>query len=356
LKLPTLRLVDAPGRLPADAIAAALARPGVHQVVAGKLPPGNGIAPYHERSALKSGHLEVFSPDDGLFMSAVHGEMESTQVFDYDTSEDLFMMRASLSTAVLYEAIGSGVWEFRRPGVVVVHIPRGVRLRITVQGGQRHHGINMLLRPSYLTEQCGIPVELLPEVLQPGRERGKTHGTLASLPITREIAALVRDLLQSSLTGGLRLLQLQARALELMALVIDAVREQPTLVGPRAARRHDVEIVHQAREILTRQFVDPPTIQALAQRLGTNKHRLNQLFRLAHGTTIQAYCVQRKMMQAQVLLIEGQLNICQVADAVGYQHQSSFTAAFRDYIGVSPKEYAKSRAATNFKLKPTPIS
>jgi AraC-like DNA-binding protein len=35
------------------------------------------------------------------------------------------------------------------------------------------------------------------------------------------------------------------------------------------------------------------------------------------------------------------MNLAQVADAVGYQHQSSFTAAFRDATGLSPGRYAQ---------------
>jgi AraC family transcriptional activator of pyochelin receptor len=32
------------------------------------------------------------------------------------------------------------------------------------------------------------------------------------------------------------------------------------------------------------------------------------------------------------------MSICQVAECVGYQHQTSFTAAFRDHFGFLPSE------------------
>jgi AraC-like DNA-binding protein len=38
------------------------------------------------------------------------------------------------------------------------------------------------------------------------------------------------------------------------------------------------------------------------------------------------------------------LTIAQVAERVGYEHQSSFTAAFRGHVGMSPREYRKHRA------------
>ena len=40
----------------------------------------------------------------------------------------------------------------------------------------------------------------------------------------------------------------------------------------------------------------------------------------------------------------------QVAERVGYEHQSSFTAAFRGQVGMSPREYRRHRAPFSLEL------
>jgi AraC-like DNA-binding protein len=87
-------------------------------------------------------------------------------------------------------------------------------------------------------------------------------------------------------------------------------------------------------------MADPPTLQALAQELGTNRNKLNQIFQRSMGVTLKAFCVQRRIERAQALLHEGRLNVAQIAETVGYQHQSSFAAAFRDVVGMCPRDYS----------------
>ena len=45
------------------------------------------------------------------------------------------------------------------------------------------------------------------------------------------------------------------------------------------------------------------------------------------------------------------MTIAQVAERVGYEHQSSFTAAFRGHVGMAPREYRKHRAPFSLPLK-----
>jgi AraC-like DNA-binding protein len=64
------------------------------------------------------------------------------------------------------------------------------------------------------------------------------------------------------------------------------------------------------------------------------------------------YCLERRMREAQLLLMEAALTIAQVAERVGYEHQSSFAAAFSGHVGMSPREYRKHRAPFSLELPP----
>jgi AraC-like DNA-binding protein len=138
--------------------------------------------------------------------------------------------------------------------------------------------------------------------------------------------------------------------MELMALLLDAATRSPTFAGAEGLRPRDVELAHRAREMLDRYYADPPPFDGLARELGTNRNKLKSVFREVLGLTLTEYCVQRRVRTAQSLLLEGRLSIGQIAEQVGYEHQSSFTAAFRDHVGMTPREYSQHRAALDLSL------
>ena len=88
----------------------------------------------------------------------------------------------------------------------------------------------------------------------------------------------------------------------------------------------------------------------LAREIGTSQNKLKSVFRQAFGLTMADYCLERRMREAQQLLMEAALTIAQVAERVGYEHQSSFAAAFSGHVGMSPREYRKHRAPFSLDL------
>lgn len=50
------------------------------------------------------------------------------------------------------------------------------------------------------------------------------------------------------------------------------------------------------------------------------------------------------MQQAEKLIRKGEINITQVAYAVGFNNQSHFSTVFRKYYGMTPSDYAARHA------------
>ena len=64
------------------------------------------------------------------------------------------------------------------------------------------------------------------------------------------------------------------------------------------------------------------------------------------------YVKRRRMEEAAVLLGRGGRSVTEIAESVGYQNASKFSAAFRDIYGMSPLEYKKkSRMEQNVRLE-----
>ncbi len=81
------------------------------------------------------------------------------------------------------------------------------------------------------------------------------------------------------------------------------------------------------------------TIRQLANISGTNECYLKKEFRVLTGFSIMDYRQRQRMRHAQMLLVQGELNLDVLAAKVGYQNTAHFVRIFRRHIGVHPKEY-----------------
>jgi AraC-like DNA-binding protein len=206
--------------------------------------------------------------------------------------------------------------------------------------------MGLVINPKTILDSPSPLRSVLPVPLLQVIERGfRQPELLLSIPMSADITGLIHDLVRSPLRGELRAVQLAARSAEMMAFIAHQWSQMPRADGNVAIRRRDSELAAGARRALDARFADPPTTDELAAELGTNRSKLNELFQRSFGITIKHYCIQRRIERAIALLHEGSLNMAQVAQAVGYSHQSSFTAAFRELVGVSPRGYVRQWAS-----------
>lgn len=81
------------------------------------------------------------------------------------------------------------------------------------------------------------------------------------------------------------------------------------------------------------------TIDALSKQYLMNPTTLKNLFKSIYGTSIAAHMREHRMEQAARLLRETDFSIAEIAEQVGYDSQSRFSAAFKEYSGKLPKNY-----------------
>jgi len=98
-----------------------------------------------------------------------------------------------------------------------------------------------------------------------------------------------------------------------------------------------LKIAMDAKEILLKDFVNPPKMAYLAQLCATNKTTLNLAFQDVYNMTISAYIKKLRLQKAHRLLRRGEMRIGEVAKAVGYGHQGNFSKLFVEKYGISPK-------------------
>jgi AraC-like DNA-binding protein len=268
----------------------------------------------------------------------------------YLADEPLVMLRASLSCDVIFSVDGRPPMVFNRPELTLICVPQGMQLTVDGRGGVRQQSINGIFLPSAFADAYGLRRDDLPQELQQALVGAGAFGRIVSLPLDHHVAALVADTIDTPLEGDMRALQYGGRMQELVAYTLDAVRRNPPAASARALNWRGADLAQLALQRLSREYRKPARSDALARELGTNANKLQASFKSAFGVTMAEYCLERRMREAQQLLLEAKLSIAEVAERVGYAHQSNFAAAFSGYAGMPPREYRRHRAPVNLPL------
>ncbi len=105
--------------------------------------------------------------------------------------------------------------------------------------------------------------------------------------------------------------------------------------------KSELKIAIDAKEILLREYVNPPKIAYLASLCATNKTKLQYAFKEVYKMTIPEYVKKLRLEKANILLKEHASTIGEIAKTVGYQHQGNFSKLFFEAYGIHPKELLK---------------
>lgn len=103
------------------------------------------------------------------------------------------------------------------------------------------------------------------------------------------------------------------------------------------------DIIKSVHDRLTNDLSKRITIEELSKEYLVNPTTLKAVFKSVYGNSVAAHIKEHRMKKAAELLCSGDLSISQIASAVGYENQSKFSAAFKEFYGVLPTEYRKRR-------------
>lgn len=158
-----------------------------------------------------------------------------------------------------------------------------------------------------------------------------------SFPGTSSIVQTASRLLAAPRNTVCDELRFESLTLDLLAHILSLDVFSPlTGAGIDAKRRAAVD---EAVDVLRAEWADPPTISALARRVGLNECYLKAGFRNRTGLSIGEYVRKLRMEHALELIESGRCSILQAALSVGYSNPSHFSAAFKRFHGRLPSRY-----------------
>ena len=254
-------------------------------------------------------------------------------------AEDMvkFHFRCSGESEIVREDGGLALVEPMTFGVLIE--PAGSTKTEVFSSAQHEQSVTLLCERSFLATVCDDSNDHLPAPLQQFLEGVPSEFYYLTTLMRPEMAEAARALVESSYTGSMLRLHVEAKALDLVCQSMQLLAEmaRDSRVGP-PLRTEDLRRVTDICAILDQCLADPPSVSEFAQMMGWNENQLTRTFRQAVGMTVTAY-LQRARMEAayQKLASTGQ-TVTEVALDVGYEYANNFTTAFRRYFGVTPKQ------------------
>lgn len=172
---------------------------------------------------------------------------------------------------------------------------------------------------------------------------GKRSTQLLSYqPISPQAMCAAHQLLNCNVSTETSRIFMHGQAMSLLAVELSPLSEDKRRHSTRMDQK-DSAIAQSARDILLREFRNPPSIEDLSKRVGTNQFKLKQLFHHFFTNTPYGLLLEIRMNNAYQLLETTGCQVSVAADMVGYSHASNFSAAFIKHFGISPKAVSKTR-------------
>lgn len=131
------------------------------------------------------------------------------------------------------------------------------------------------------------------------------------------------------------------KVLELLLYLYNAENLSNTCITEYQAEQ--IELIRQIHEQMLNSLERRITIEELSKQYLMNPTTMKTLFKSVYGTSIAAHMKEHRMRKAAKLLLESNLSIAEIAFSVGYDNQSKFSTAFKDFFQMLPKEYRKKR-------------
>lgn len=101
------------------------------------------------------------------------------------------------------------------------------------------------------------------------------------------------------------------------------------------------DLIKEIHTFLTQHLDQRFTIEDLSKQYHINTSSLKTDFKAVYGKPIAAYMKEYRIRQSIKLLLETNDSIASIASQVGYESQSKFSRAFKEFTQILPTEYRK---------------
>lgn len=199
--------------------------------------------------------------------------------------------------------------------------------------------VNIIVKPDYLIRNYGLHKTTLPLPVRAIFEGKQNVFYSSSQPLTPVMSNAITSLVKNQMKGQMRETFLRAKITELLCLACESLSQQCNESNNRLKLTdRDIKLLHKVREEVRENFAAPPPLSEISRNIGLNRNKLSWGFKHLFGSGVYEYCQQYRMQKAKLMLKESKLSILEVAIEVGFQNQSSFSRAYKDFFSRAPSQ------------------
>jgi AraC-like DNA-binding protein len=253
-----------------------------------------------------------------------------------------FSLSGNINYKINHEKGDNYFWYLNSGHRSITYLPECQSIT-TFSAGAQVRRVSILIDPGLLNTLLGGRQERIPanmrDIINGNIAKQYYHDSSTASPA---VNLIIHQILNCPYSNPLKKLYFESKALELIAHSLQS------FVAPQAApgkafgmRPNDIERVRRAKELVKRDYKNPPNLLDLARTVGLSHPKLNFCFREVYGTTIFGYIRKVRLNQAKYLLDEGRLNVTEVAYEVGYSSLSHFAKVFKEHFGIAPSDYLR---------------
>lgn len=107
---------------------------------------------------------------------------------------------------------------------------------------------------------------------------------------------------------------------------------------------HQLRRLRLAKDLMDREWSQPLDLAAVAARAGYSRYHFARRFREVYGETPGRYLTRRRIERAQDLLRSANLTVTEICLLVGFTSLGTFSARFKQQVGVSPSQFRRREA------------
>lgn len=262
--------------------------------------------------------------------------------FELIDNDDLVEMHFTLEGNGVLTNITTGKEYHFRTNECNLHYTPAFRATGEYEGQKTYRFFEIHFTRSFFHQLALNSSPLLMEFAENIEQKKYEELSRENMPITFAMQQCINDIMNCRLAGGLKLLFLESKCIELLALQSQLYEEAAGKTSAICRSDYDRERIHYAKEYLLQHAIQPPSLTELAKIAGINEFKLKQGFKEQFNATVFGYLADYKLSQARHLLLDKNYTIKAAAEELGYSSVQHFNTAFRKKFGVPPGRLKRS--------------
>ncbi len=313
-----------------------------------KILPSHEVNPLYRNLLKKGSHPYFANYGDGilLFQKIPDGDfslwhsshlVSETSKLSYVNHRPLLTLHVALNGEYQWQLEKNGIIPMKLDEVNLIYLPCS-KFSLQLQKDLPIKTFDILLPPFYLN-QFKISFPFLKKFIDKINADEEAVLSRTNIHGSKKILCRVEQLINCRFEKSLRRLYFEARIMDIILEFLDLMFA--TNYRSFQLTKEEEGRILKIKELLQQNSHLHFTIRELARKAMVNELKFKKGFKLLTGATVFDFHFNVRMRKAKDLLRAGDFALDFIAEQAGYEHVSSFIAAFKQLNGCTPAAFRK---------------